>query len=206
MGLLPLPSPVPRPRPLPVSSAPRCRRFSKEEIESWGAANYAPRRDANESRAEYEERLTLITRRAPLSDACRKLSIKAPRAANLDRLRQELAKYWFAQPSSHSAATSRAQVPSALPFFQDPGDCPQLLSSSRAAAPVSSLLVESFVGPFHYSTSPFQMMHRDHRGQKNTTQTAAAQHRASTRKCDAEHRRRTRVLRSSPDLILQSLL
>ncbi|KAJ7727166.1 hypothetical protein B0H14DRAFT_2640954 [Mycena olivaceomarginata] len=44
---------------------------AKKEIESGGATNYAPSRDANESRAE-----TLVTRRAPLSDACEVLEGK----------------------------------------------------------------------------------------------------------------------------------
>ncbi|KAJ7916427.1 hypothetical protein B0H13DRAFT_2449107 [Mycena leptocephala] len=106
------------PRPPP---APRPRRFSKEDIESWPASSYAPRRDANESRAEYEQRLTLVTRKAPLSESCNKLSIKIPKTATLERLRNELAKYWFTQASSRLTVTSHTHATSA-PSHQHPDD------------------------------------------------------------------------------------
>ncbi|KAJ7821254.1 Alpha/Beta hydrolase protein [Mycena leptocephala] len=40
-----------------ASSAARPRTYSKAEIEAWAASNYAPWRDANETRSEYDERL-----------------------------------------------------------------------------------------------------------------------------------------------------
>ncbi|KAJ7868934.1 hypothetical protein B0H14DRAFT_3582687 [Mycena olivaceomarginata] len=95
------------PRPPP---APRPRTFSKANIDTWLASSYAPRRDANESRADYEQRLTLVTRKAPLSEACSKLSIKVPKNATLERLRHELTKYWFTQASSRPDATSQAHT------------------------------------------------------------------------------------------------
>ncbi|KAJ7796728.1 hypothetical protein B0H14DRAFT_3494485 [Mycena olivaceomarginata] len=86
--------------------------FNKANIDTWLASSYAPRRDANESRADYEQRLTLVTRKAPLSEACSKLSTKVPKTATLERLRHELAKYWFTQASSRPAATSQAHTTS----------------------------------------------------------------------------------------------
>ncbi|KAJ7019288.1 hypothetical protein C8F04DRAFT_1404365 [Mycena alexandri] len=106
------------PRP---PSALRTRTFTKEDIQSWAASNYAPRRDANESRAEYERRLTLVTRKTPLAEACNKLSVNAPKSATLERLRSELAKYWFTQARSRPNATSQSNAPS-LPSRQHPGD------------------------------------------------------------------------------------
>ncbi|KAJ7819603.1 hypothetical protein B0H14DRAFT_3147405 [Mycena olivaceomarginata] len=106
------------PRPPP---APRPRTFSKANIDTWVASSYAPQRDANESRADYEQRLTLVTRKAPLSEACSKLSIKVPKTATLERLRHELAKYWFTQASSRPAATSQAHTTS-VPSRQHPDD------------------------------------------------------------------------------------
>jgi hypothetical protein len=108
-GAIPSSSTATSPRPPP---APRPRTFSKANIDTWLASSYAPRRDANESRADYEQRLyvfslylhaasisssfygTLVSRKAPLSGACSKLSIKVPKTATLERLRHELAKYW----------------------------------------------------------------------------------------------------------------
>ncbi|KAF7371838.1 hypothetical protein MVEN_00040600 [Mycena venus] len=104
-------------------SRPRTRRdFSKNEIASWEASNYAPRRDANESRDDYEDRLTFVTRRAPLGEACNKLSIKVPKKASLERLRQELAKYWFSPLSSSGVAQFRQDVPPAPPLRQHSSD------------------------------------------------------------------------------------
>jgi hypothetical protein len=47
---------------LPLTSPARSStrtipRYSKDDVESWAASNYAPRRDVNETRGEYEERL-----------------------------------------------------------------------------------------------------------------------------------------------------
>ncbi|KAJ7743063.1 hypothetical protein B0H14DRAFT_3607425 [Mycena olivaceomarginata] len=106
------------PRPPP---APRPRTFSKANIDTWVASSYAPQRDANESRADCEQRLTLETRKAPLSEACSKLSIKVPKTATLERLHHELAKYWFTQASSRPAATSQAHTTS-VPSRQHPDD------------------------------------------------------------------------------------
>ncbi|KAK7059553.1 hypothetical protein R3P38DRAFT_3522772 [Favolaschia claudopus] len=75
---------------------------------------YAPRRDAGESRAVYEQRLTLVTRKAPLLEACKKLHLKANKSSNLEALRQELAKYWFSQASSCHLASSSHYHPAAL--------------------------------------------------------------------------------------------
>ncbi|KAJ7936473.1 hypothetical protein B0H13DRAFT_1946706 [Mycena leptocephala] len=81
---------------LPQASPPgRPRTYSKAEIETWAASNYAPRRDANETRSDYDERLTNISRKNPLLEACNKLKLKVPKNANLDRLRAELSKHWF---------------------------------------------------------------------------------------------------------------
>ncbi|KAJ7045325.1 hypothetical protein C8F04DRAFT_1248731 [Mycena alexandri] len=111
-------STAPAPHP---PSHPRTRQFSKEEIDSWGACNYAPRRHANESRTEYEQRLTLVTRKAPLSESCGRLSVKIPKSANLERLRSELANYWFTQACSRPNATSHSHTSSA-PSRQHPAD------------------------------------------------------------------------------------
>jgi hypothetical protein len=46
--------------PTPAPSPPRSRRFTKTEIAAWPASNYAPIRDANESRQEYETRLYVV--------------------------------------------------------------------------------------------------------------------------------------------------
>jgi hypothetical protein len=47
-------------------SLPRTRRkFTKDEITSWQPSNYAPRRDANESRNDYEERLCVLAYSKP---------------------------------------------------------------------------------------------------------------------------------------------
>ncbi|KAJ7833401.1 hypothetical protein B0H13DRAFT_1914589 [Mycena leptocephala] len=107
------------PRPPCPPPAPRTHRFSKEDIESSSASSYAPRRDANESRAEYEQRLMLVTRKAPLSEPCSKLSIKVPKTATLEMLRNELAKYWFTQASSRPTATSQTHATS-VPSRQHP--------------------------------------------------------------------------------------
>ncbi|KAJ7726564.1 hypothetical protein DFH07DRAFT_1000760 [Mycena maculata] len=78
------------------------------------ASNYPPERD--ETRAEYEERLTHVSRKAPLREACLRLSIKIPNSANLERLREELADHWFplatAAPSTRPARQpSRSKAP-----------------------------------------------------------------------------------------------
>ncbi|KAJ7876636.1 hypothetical protein B0H13DRAFT_2347514 [Mycena leptocephala] len=99
------------PRPPRPPPAPRTHRFSKEDIESSSASTYAPRRDANESRAEYEQRLMLVTRKAPLSEPCSKLSIKVPKTATLEMLRNELAKYCI-QPPDRTSQTHATSVPS----------------------------------------------------------------------------------------------
>ncbi|KAJ7851207.1 hypothetical protein B0H13DRAFT_2360235 [Mycena leptocephala] len=65
--------------------------------------------------------LTLVTRKAPLSESCRKLSIKIPKTATLERLRNELAKYWFTQASSRLTVTSHTHATSA-PSHQHPDD------------------------------------------------------------------------------------
>ncbi|KAK7007235.1 hypothetical protein R3P38DRAFT_2554066, partial [Favolaschia claudopus] len=101
--------PPANPRPPPTRL-----RFSKLEISSWPASNYAPRRDAAESRAAYEERLTFVTRKAPLLEACKKLHLKANKSSNLVALRQELAKYWFTQASSRHLASSTHNPPSSV--------------------------------------------------------------------------------------------
>ncbi|KAJ7842126.1 hypothetical protein B0H14DRAFT_2586530 [Mycena olivaceomarginata] len=54
------------PRSPTPPSPPRTRRkFTKDEIASWQPSNYAPRRDANESRDDYEERLSVPTYSKP---------------------------------------------------------------------------------------------------------------------------------------------
>ncbi|KAJ7920427.1 hypothetical protein B0H13DRAFT_2319481 [Mycena leptocephala] len=109
------------PRPPRPPPAPRTHRFSKEDIESSSASSYTPGRDANESRAEYEQRLMLVTRMAPLSEPCSKLSIKVPKTATLEMLHNELAKYWFTQASSRPTATSQTHATS-VPSRQHPDD------------------------------------------------------------------------------------
>ncbi|KAK7008284.1 hypothetical protein R3P38DRAFT_2551619 [Favolaschia claudopus] len=106
--------------PNPSRPPPRLQ-FSKLEIASWPASNYAPRRDAGESRAVYEQRLTLVTRKAPLLEACKKLHLKANKSSNLEALRQELAKYWFSQASSRHLASSSHNHPAA-PSAANPND------------------------------------------------------------------------------------
>ncbi|KAK6991492.1 hypothetical protein R3P38DRAFT_3438736, partial [Favolaschia claudopus] len=106
--------------PNPSRPPPRLQ-FSKLEIASWPASNYAPRRDAGESRAVYEQRLTFVTRKAPLLEACKKLHLKANKSSNLEALRQELAKHWFSQASSRHLASSSHYHPAA-PSAANPND------------------------------------------------------------------------------------
>ncbi|KAJ7836087.1 hypothetical protein B0H13DRAFT_1913292 [Mycena leptocephala] len=61
----------------------------------------------------------LVTRKAPLSEPCSKLSIKVPKTATLEMLRNELAKYWFTQASSRPTATSQTHATS-VPSRQHP--------------------------------------------------------------------------------------
>ncbi|KAJ6542561.1 hypothetical protein B0H19DRAFT_1267814 [Mycena capillaripes] len=89
---------------LPLASPAPCltrtiRKFSKADIDSWAASNYAPQRDRNERCLEYEE--THISRKNPLSEACEKLQLKVPKSASLDRLRAELSKHWFTTLPNH---------------------------------------------------------------------------------------------------------
>ncbi|KAK6997408.1 hypothetical protein R3P38DRAFT_3623368, partial [Favolaschia claudopus] len=100
--------------PANPSRPPPRLQFSKLEIASWPASNYAPRRDAGESRAVYEQRLTLVTCNTPLLEACKKLHLKANKSSNLVALRQELAKYWFTQASSRHLASSTHNTPSTV--------------------------------------------------------------------------------------------
>ncbi|KAJ7900769.1 hypothetical protein B0H14DRAFT_3123819 [Mycena olivaceomarginata] len=115
------------PRPPP---APRPRTFSKANIDTWLASSYAPRRDANESRADYEQRLTLVTRKAPLSEACSKLSIKVPKM-------RPLRDFATSSPSTGSHKLPAAQTPRPGSYHicaVSPASrrCPQFLSPSRA--------------------------------------------------------------------------
>ncbi|KAK7059342.1 hypothetical protein R3P38DRAFT_3384318 [Favolaschia claudopus] len=97
----------------PSHPPPRLQ-FSKLQIASWPLSNYAPQRDAGESRAVYEQRLTLVTRKAPLLEACKRLHLKANKSSNLVALRQELANYWFSQASSRHLASSSHNPPSSV--------------------------------------------------------------------------------------------
>ncbi|KAJ7837354.1 hypothetical protein B0H14DRAFT_3460150 [Mycena olivaceomarginata] len=81
------------------------------------------------SRDDYEERLTLITRRASLVDACSKLSIKIPKTGSLERLRQELAKYWFS--SLFTDVPNFYPPPEPLHFPPIPGILPIVSSTAR---------------------------------------------------------------------------
>ncbi|KAJ6613381.1 hypothetical protein B0H10DRAFT_2222292 [Mycena sp. CBHHK59/15] len=74
-----LPSASPAPR-----STRTIRKFLKADIDSWAASNYAPQRDRNETRLEYEGRLTHVSRKRPLSEACEKLQLKIPKSASLE--------------------------------------------------------------------------------------------------------------------------
>ncbi|KAK7014508.1 hypothetical protein R3P38DRAFT_3277089 [Favolaschia claudopus] len=103
----------PPPAANPSHPPPRLQ-FSKLQITSWPLSNYAPQRDAGESRAVYEQRLTLVTRKAPLLEACKRLHLKANKSSNLVALRQELAKYWFSQASSRHLASSSHNPPSSV--------------------------------------------------------------------------------------------
>ncbi|KAJ7830582.1 hypothetical protein B0H13DRAFT_1915878 [Mycena leptocephala] len=89
-----------------ASSAARPRTYSKAEIEAWAASNYAPWRDANEMRSEYDERLTNISRKNTLLEACNKLDLKVPKSTNLDRLHAELSKHWFTSLANRAPSTS----------------------------------------------------------------------------------------------------
>ncbi|KAK6984727.1 hypothetical protein R3P38DRAFT_2806331 [Favolaschia claudopus] len=97
----------------PSHPPPRLQ-FSKLQIASWPLSNYASQRDAGESRAVYEQRLTLVTRKAPLLEACKRLHLKANKSSNLVALRQELANYWFSQASSRHLASSSHNPPSSV--------------------------------------------------------------------------------------------
>ncbi|KAF7371837.1 hypothetical protein MVEN_00040500 [Mycena venus] len=191
-----------------LPSRPRTRRnFSKDEIASWEASNYAPRRDANESRDDYEDRLTFITRRAPLGEACNKLSIKIPKKASLERLRQELAKYWFSPLSSSGIAQFRPDVPPAPPLRQHSSDVPNFypppnrcisLLSLESCLPCPQLLMESFEEVSLSFTLPCPAMRQPQQGHWTALQAVPAQH-AARRKYQAAHRQ-TRVLPSSSGL------
>ncbi|KAJ7756085.1 hypothetical protein DFH07DRAFT_1027777 [Mycena maculata] len=73
------------------------------------ASNYPP--ECDETRAEYEERLTHVSRKAPLREACLHLSIKIPNSANLERLREELADHWFPLATAAPSVTRPARQP-----------------------------------------------------------------------------------------------
>ncbi|KAJ7907747.1 hypothetical protein B0H13DRAFT_1879290 [Mycena leptocephala] len=51
-------------------ASPPTRRFTKAEKASWPASNFAPQREANETRSEYDDRLTHVARKGPFAKAC----------------------------------------------------------------------------------------------------------------------------------------
>ncbi|KAJ7629821.1 hypothetical protein B0H17DRAFT_1164275 [Mycena rosella] len=131
----------------PADSPPTrpARRFTKTDVASWTASGFAPQRDANETRSQYEDRLTHVSRKVPLAEACTKLGISVPKSANLERLREELAKHWQkeAQPIASTAVTSSGRFPAAsrAPFpassntpFTAPTNTSSAAATSRAAA------------------------------------------------------------------------
>ncbi|KAJ7098524.1 hypothetical protein B0H15DRAFT_945042 [Mycena belliarum] len=103
-------SPISTPAPTPPTST---RRVSKHNTTAWLSANFAPRRDDNETQSDYEDRLTQVTRRDPLFEACTKLGVKVPKTASLSRLREELAKYWFTTAPLQPAASRHVPASSA---------------------------------------------------------------------------------------------
>ncbi|KAJ7906164.1 hypothetical protein B0H13DRAFT_2021438 [Mycena leptocephala] len=132
--------------PTPAPSPPRSRRFTKTEIAAWPASNYAPIRDANESRQEYETRLTHVTRKDPLYEVCNKLKITVPKTANLERLRRELANYWFTPLSTHrQSALNRNTAPA--PAF------PRRARATNESDVLASVLTAPSE-PFHFPPVP----------------------------------------------------
>ncbi|KAJ7857354.1 hypothetical protein B0H13DRAFT_1960478 [Mycena leptocephala] len=132
--------------PTPAPSPPRSRRFTKTEIAAWPASNYAPIRDANESRQEYETRLTHVTRKDPLCEVCNKLKITVPKTANLERLRRELANYWFTPLSTHrQSALNRNTAPA--PAF------PRRARATNESDVLPSVLTAPSE-PFHFPPVP----------------------------------------------------
>ncbi|KAJ7765935.1 hypothetical protein DFH07DRAFT_1014530 [Mycena maculata] len=90
-----LPRPPPRAQ---ASRVPTTVQTNKQDLAAWAATNFAPKRAENEGQSSYELRLTHITRKEPLSEACSKLGIRVPKSANLSRLREELARYCVPLP------------------------------------------------------------------------------------------------------------
>ncbi|KAJ7493956.1 hypothetical protein FB451DRAFT_1491519 [Mycena latifolia] len=76
------------------------------------ASNFPPRRDAHsaESEDDYRARLENEKRKAPLAEACVRLGIKVLKSANLIRLRDDLAKYWFPPPTAISGPPRRPRA------------------------------------------------------------------------------------------------
>ncbi|KAJ7794926.1 hypothetical protein B0H14DRAFT_3158888 [Mycena olivaceomarginata] len=101
----------------PPRSSRTTRKFSKADIDSWEASNYAPQRDRNETRLEYEDRLTHISRKSPLREACDKLQLKIPKSVSLERLRAELSKHWFTALPNRVPENYTRQPPTASKRF-----------------------------------------------------------------------------------------
>ncbi|PPQ74282.1 hypothetical protein CVT24_001198 [Panaeolus cyanescens] len=69
--------------------------------------NLAPYLSADQvpqvSRETYTQELKSIRRKEPLRNACAQFNIPAPKTANLEKLRELLADYWFSTPSQKDA-------------------------------------------------------------------------------------------------------
>ncbi|KAJ7686094.1 hypothetical protein B0H17DRAFT_1304922 [Mycena rosella] len=79
-------SPIAASRSRPASATRPTQTFSRADTNTWQASNYAPQRDVNETRADYEDRLTHVSRKNPLVEACTRLGIKTGRTWTLERL------------------------------------------------------------------------------------------------------------------------
>ncbi|KAJ7771090.1 hypothetical protein DFH07DRAFT_953710 [Mycena maculata] len=105
------------------------------------ASKYLPGRD--ETRSEYEIRLTKITRKAPLQEACKGLGVKVAASWNLETLRDKLARRWF--PSTGSPPAPTRPPPATTCRAREPR--PQV--PGRSAAPVANAqdIVRSVIAP-----------------------------------------------------------
>ncbi|KAK7015694.1 hypothetical protein R3P38DRAFT_2786629 [Favolaschia claudopus] len=110
------------------SQGQKTRSFSKADIDLWAASNYAPRLQAGESRKQYGSRLTHVSRKNPLLDACRALKIRVPKNANLE-LRSELVKHWFTPRSSSATGSSTMQQTNNDPPLRRATDAHDVLAS-----------------------------------------------------------------------------
>ncbi|KAJ7286608.1 hypothetical protein C8J57DRAFT_1216764 [Mycena rebaudengoi] len=84
----------------------RSTRRTVADIKAWSASNYAPRREANESRSDYDDELTRVSRRSPLLEACGRLGIQVAKSTNLLKLEAS-----FSLHSTGTSAASSTRIP-----------------------------------------------------------------------------------------------